>query len=633
MVESAKAEPKGIRSYFPILTWLPSYQSKWFRLDIIAGLTIMALLVPEGMAYAQLAGVPPQTAFYAAPAGLILYAIFGTSRQLVVAVSSAVAVMSASIIGGLVPADSETFIVMTAALAIMAGFVAVMAGLLRLGRIAQFFSESVLLGFVSGLALVIMIKQVPKLLGLEPVEGNFWQRVIELIRELPETDLVTLAVGLSCLILMIFLERRFERIPAALVILIYGIGVVSILNLAEQGVEIIGEIPAGLAPPKIPDISMEQWIRLVPGAVAITLVMFSEAVGPDRSFARKHHYEIDEDQELIGLGTANIGAGLFQGFPIGASLSKTAGSDAAGGTTQMAGIVAAIATALVALFLTPLFFNLPEAALGAIVIVAVSGMIKPKAFRRLYRLRKGDFLLAIVTFLAVLTFEEVLAGLLIGVLLSLLALIFRASDPQLSILGRIPGTVAFRSTKYHPEAVQTPDLLILRPDEEVFFANAATLHKSIRKLVLEGSPGVQATILDLEMTNELDVPSTEMLSDLNEELAALEVQLIIAGLHEPVREMLDHSGVTEEIGDKNIHSTVLEAGLTYAQAHAEEMTPDEVDAVLGRIDMLTQMISIASEQAGDEQRIKLGRAVDKLDAIKTSFDPDSNNPTGDDEER
>jgi MFS superfamily sulfate permease-like transporter len=240
------------------------------------------------MAYAQLAGVPAQTAFYAAPAGLILYAIFGTSRQLVVAVSSAVAVMSASIIGGLAPADSETFIVMTAALAVMAGIVAVLAGLLRLGRIAQFFSESVLMGFVSGLALVIMIKQVPKLFGLEPVQGNFWERVIELIRELPETDLLTLAVGLSSLLLMIFLEHRYKRIPAALVILIYGIGVVSVFDLAAQGVEIIGEIPAGLAPPKIPDISLQDWATLIPGALAITLVMFSEAVGPDRSFARKH---------------------------------------------------------------------------------------------------------------------------------------------------------------------------------------------------------------------------------------------------------------------------------------------------------------------------------------------------------
>jgi high affinity sulfate transporter 1 len=624
-MEKAETRTANIRRYIPILAWLPEYQGKWLRLDIIAGLTIMALLVPEGMAYAQLAGVPPQAAFYAAPAGLILYAIFGTSRQLVVAVSSAVAVMSASIIGGLAPADAETFIVLTAALAIMAGIVAVLAGLLRLGRIAQFFSESVLMGFVSGLALVIMIKQVPKLFGLEPVQGNFWQRAIELIRELPEADLVTLTIGLSSLLLMIFLEHRYKRIPAALVILIYGIAVVSVFNL---DVEIIGEIPAGLAPPKIPDISLQDWAMLIPGALAITLVMFSEAVGPDRSFARKHRYEINEDQELIGLGAANIGAGIFQGFPIGASLSKSAASDAAGGTTQMAGIIAALATALVALFLTPLFFNLPEAALGAIVIVAVSGMVKPREFRRLYRLRKGDFWQAVVTFLAVLTFEEVLAGLLIGVLLSLLVLIIRTSDPQLSILGRVPGTVAFRSTKYHPGAIQTPDLLIVRPDEGVFFANAAALQKSIRDLATTGDPALQATILDLEMTNELDVPSSEMLGELYEELAGREIQLIIAGLHAPVREMLDRSGVNEQIGATNVYPTVLEAIISYAQAHVDELTPDEVEAVLGRIDMLTQMISVASEHAGDEQQAKLAKAVERLDEIKSGLDVDGQEPTG-----
>jgi len=632
MKESAVVKQKGIGSYFPILNWLPGYQSKWLRPDIIAGLTIMALLVPEGMAYAQLAGVPPQTAFYAAPAGLILYAIFGTSRQLVVAVSSAVAVMSASIIGGLVPADSETFIVLTAALAIMAGIVALLAGLLRLGRIAQFFSESVLMGFVSGLALVIIIKQLPKLLGLEAGHGNFWERVIDLIRELPEADLLTFAIGLSCLLIMIFLERRYERIPAALVILIYSIGVVSVFNLADHGVEIIGSIPAGLAPPKIPDLSLQDWATLIPGALAITLVMFSEAIGPDRNFARKHRYEIDEDQELIGLGAANIGAGFFQGFPIGASLSKSAASDAAGGTTQMAGIIAAVVTALVALFLTPLFFNLPEAALGAIVIVAVSGMIKPRAFRRLYRLRKGDFWLAAVTFLAVLTFEEVLAGLLIGVLLSLLALIIRTAEPQLSLLGRIPGTLAFRSTKYHPHAILTPDLLIVRPDEEVFFANAAVLHKNIRELAVAGAPDRQTVILDMEMTNELDVPSVEMLGDLHEEMKGSKIQLVIAGLHAPVKEMLDRSDVTEQIGAANLYPTVLEAVLVYAQAYVDEMTPDELDAVIGRIDMLTQMISVASEQAGAEQQDKLSKAVERLEDIKRGFDADGDDQSGTREE-
>jgi MFS superfamily sulfate permease-like transporter len=422
---------------------------------------------------------------------------------------------------------------------------------------------------------------------------------------------------------MILIERRYKRIPAALIVMIYGIAVVSIFNLAAQGVEIIGDIPAGLAWPQIPDVTPAQLGRLIPGALAITLVIFSEAVGPDRSFARKHDYEIDENQELIGLGAANIGAGLFQGFPIGASLSKSAASDAAGGTSQMAGIIAALATALVALFLTPLFFNLPEAALAAIVIVAVSGMVKPREFRRLYRLRKGDFWQAVVTFLAVLTFDEVLAGLLIGVLLSLLVLIIRSSDPQLSVLGRIPGSASFRSTKHHPNAIQTPDLLIVRPDEGVFFANAATLHKSIRNLVNSSDPALRATILDLEMTNELDVPSTEMLGELHEELASREIQLLLAGLHAPVQDMLDRSGLTEQIGVENMYPTVLEASLAYTQAHLEDITPDEVDTVIDRIEAFIQIISIASEQADEEQRAKLAKVTERLDEIKSKLDSEA----------
>ncbi len=620
MTIQAPAESTGLRRYIPILAWLPQYQSKWLRGDVIGGLTIMALLVPEGMAYAELAGMPPQTAFYAAPAGLILYAIFGSSRQLVVAVSAIVAVMSASIVGDLAPAHSSELIVLTAALAIMAGLVALLAGLLRLGRIAQFFSESVLVGFISGLALVIMIKQIPKLFGLEPVSGNFWERVIELIHELPETHMQILAVGLSTLILMIFLERRFKRIPAALIVMIYGIAVVSVFDLAGQGVHIIGEIHSGVAPPKLPDISLQAWLTLIPGAIAITLVIFAEAIQPARSFAGKHHYEIDENQELIGLGMANMGAGFFQGFPIGASLSKSADNDAAGGATQMAGIIAALSTILVALFFTPLFFNLPEAALAAIVIVAVSGMVKVNDFQRLYRLNRPEFWLAVITFLGVLTFKEVLAGLLLGVVLSLLTLIWRTSTPKLSVLGRIPGTVLYKSTKHHPDTVTEPSLLILRPDEGIFFANAAGLRNAIRRQIVAARRSIKATIIDVEMSNDLDVSSVEMLEKLYEEHESLGIQFKLAGIHQPVREMLDISGLTEKISEENLHHTVLEAVLAYALKHLEELTIDDPETVINRIDALTAIFDNASEHVSEEHRARLSTAIDRLEGVRSQLE-------------
>ncbi len=380
--QTQDSTPHGLRRWLPILHWLPRYDRSWLRGDVIAGLTVVALIVPEGMAYASLAGMPPETALYGAWIALVLYAIFGGSRQIVVGASSAIAVMSAGIIAGYAPADSAEFLALSASLAVLAGVVAILAGLLRLGRIAQFFSESVLVGFVSGLALVIAIKQVPKLFGLEAGEGNFWQRLYDLAIHLPETHLLTLAVGAASLVLMLVLERRFHRFPAALAALVFGIGVSALFGMEALGVHVVGAIPTGLAMPQLPDVTAQQLAQLIPGALAITLVIFAEGIGPMRSFAGKYRYPLSSDQELIALGASNAGAGLFQSFAVGVSLSRSAANDSGGARSQVSGLVAAAITILVALFLTPLFYNLPEATLAAIVIVAVARMFKWQAIRR-----------------------------------------------------------------------------------------------------------------------------------------------------------------------------------------------------------------------------------------------------------
>jgi MFS superfamily sulfate permease-like transporter len=350
-----KPKRRSASSFLPIISWLPKYERVWLRGDILAGLTVLALLIPEGMAYAEIAGMPPQTAFYAAPIGLLLYAIFGTSRQLVVAVSAAIATMSAAAIAPLAAAGSPEYAALTAGLAILAGLVAILAGLLKLGRIASFFSESVLAGFVTGLALTIAIKQVPKLFGIEPGSGNFWERLYDILIHLNETHLLTLAVGLISIALLFFLEHRFHKLPAALIVMVLGIIISALFGLEQLGVKVVGEIPAGLAPPKIPALATDDWLLLLPAAFGIALVNFAEAYGPARSFASKHRYEIVANQELIGLGAANLGAGLFQGFSIGSSLSKSAANDRAGAKTPIALIVCALMTILVALFFTPLF--------------------------------------------------------------------------------------------------------------------------------------------------------------------------------------------------------------------------------------------------------------------------------------
>jgi high affinity sulfate transporter 1 len=528
------SQPRQNR-FLPILNWLPSYERAWLRGDILAGLTVLALLIPEGMAYAEIAGMPPQTAFYAAPIGLLLYAVFGTSRQLVVAVSAAIATMSAAVVGPLAAAGSPEYAALTAGLAILAGLVSVLAGLFKLGRISAFFSESVLAGFVTGLALTIAIKQVPKLFGFEGGHGNFWERLYEILIHLGETHFLTLGVGLISIALLFFLEHRFHKLPAALIVMLMGILFSSLFAFEQRGIHVVGEIPAGLAPPKLPGLTSDQWLLLLPGAFGLALVNFAEAYGPARSFAARRGYDIAANQELIGLGAANFGAGMFQGFSIGSSLSKSAANDRAGAKTPVALIVCAVLTAMVAVFFTPFFAPLPETVLAAVVVVAITGMVKVKAIRRLFRLNRADFILAIVALLGVLTFEA-LEGLLIAVILSLLALVWRASQSKLSVLGREPGRLFFSDSRRHPGNHTLPGLLILRPDEGLFFANADALRNEIIHLVDEAQPPVKVLLLDLEMSNQIDVPSMDMLIELKEEMERRSVEMWVTRLHGPVRD-------------------------------------------------------------------------------------------------
>jgi len=617
--KDTKPQAKSLARFLPILGWLPAYERAWLRPDLIAGITIVALLVPEGMAYAELAGMPPETIFYAAPAALLLYAIFGTSRQLVVVVSSVQAVMSYSIVSALVPPETPEFVVLTTALAIAAGVVAVLAGLLHLGRVAQFFSASVLVGFVSGLAVVVAVKQLPKLFGIEPGTGNVWERLYDLIIHLPETHRLTLVIGLSTIVIMLLLERYFHRIPAALVAMVFGIAVSAAFGLSELGVHVVGEVPAGLAPPKLPNIPLQQWLSLIPGALALSLVVFAEAIGPARSFATKYRYGINPDQELVGLGAANVGAGLFQGFPIGSSLSKTAANESAGAKTQMSGIVAAGLTILVALFLTPLFRDLPEATLAAIVVVAVSGMFKWREMVRLRKLRRVDFALALVTFLGVVTLEEAVWALLLAVVLSLLAVAWRTSQGRMSELGLVPGTLRIEELGSASGAAPISGLLMFAPEESLFFPNADTLRMHITNRLAREAARIESVILDMELTNELDVPSADMLKELHQDLKTAGVQLLLARVRPAVRDLLDRSGAGGEIGVEHIHARVLEGVVAHLCASGTG-----ADAFLGLsgdlLRLLQQAVSDMLAQASGDRRVQLETMHDQLGGVIDKID-------------
>ncbi|KFA86806.1 SulP family inorganic anion transporter [Archangium violaceum] len=590
-------------SFIPFLASLRGYQPGWLKRDLVGALTITALLIPEGMAYAQLAGAPPQAAFYACPAALVLYALLGSSRQLVVAVSATVAVLSAATVSALAPSGSAHYLALTAGLAVLAGLISLLAGVLRLGRIAQFFSPSVLTGFVFGLALVIAMKQVPKLFGLKGTGEGFFEQLWFLLTHLPEAHLPTLLVGASCLVLLVALERVSERLPAALVVLVLAILASHLLGLQARRVEVVGDIPAGLAAPRLPDMKWSDVLALLPGAFGIALVAFAEAIGPARMLGARHGYPVNANRELIGLGCANMGAGLFQGFSIGCSLSKSAANDQAGARSQVSSLVAAGLTLLVALFFTPLFRALPEATLGAIVVVAVSGMMEVGELRRLFRMRRADFLVAMAALLGVLVFD-VLPGLLLAVGLSLFLTLYRASLPRLSELGRAAGTLDFVDMRHQPSARPLPGLMVLRPNEGIFFANAESLREELLERIQRNPRPVKALLLDLEVTTDLDVPGADMLAGLHEDLENLGVTLLLARALAPTQQMMEHTGVLEKVGREHLYPHVLGGVVDYLARHSPQAR-DERELFHDGLQRLGTLAEELEDSMPEEEREQL----------------------------
>ncbi len=587
------------RRRWPVLDWLPGYQRSWLRPDVVAGLTVCAILVPEGMAYAELAGMPPETAFYAAPIGLLAYAVLGSSRQLVVAVSSAIAIMSAATISYLAPAGTLDYAVLTAALALLAGLISIGAGLLKLGRIAQFFSESVLVGFVFGLALLISIKQIPKLLGVEAHGETAVELLVDLIPKISETHALTLVIGIVCIASMVLLERRVPRIPAALVVLLGAIAASVALGLEALGVHVVGDLPAGLARPSLPGAGLDALPLLFAGALGIALVAFAEAVGPANEFAQKHGGRIDPNRELIAIGSANAGAGLFGGFPIGSSLSKSAANDRAGARTPASLITAAGATALVALFLTPLFEPLPEVTLGAVVIVAVAGMMKVGKLRRLWALRRLDFVLAMIALVGVLV-APTLVALGVAVVASLGVVIWRASEPRLTFLGRPRGYLEPVDLESASEA-SIPGLVIVRPDETMFFANATAIRDAVVEAARQTSPPPTVVLLDLSLTRDADVPAVEALEQLQRRLASDGIALWLSNVRPLVRALLERSGVLATIGREHVHARIADGIVAFARGS---------DAERARIDVFVELIEFLRERRATE-----GTSPDTLDVL------------------
>jgi high affinity sulfate transporter 1 len=440
----------GARVKLPLFTSLRGYHAGWLRGDLVAGLTVWAVLVPEALAYASIAGVSPVVGLYAAPGALLLYAAFGSSRHLVTGPMSATAALSAAAVADVATPNSAGFLAHTTALAITTGFLVLVAGLLRLGFLASFISEPVLKGFIIGLALTIVVGQLPELFGVEKGSGNFFEKLWDLLTRLGQTSGTTLAVGLASLALVLGLRRLAPVVPGSLVAVLAGILAVALLGLDRHGVEIVGQIDSGLPAFGLPGVKAADYLALAPAAAGIMLVGFAEGLGAAKTYAAAHHYEVDVNRELLGLGAANLGSGLSSGMVVNGSLSKTAVNGSAGARSQVSGLVVAALTVVTLLFLTGLFENLPKATLAAVVIAAVVELIDFPALAALYRIAtrqlrgiygiaaRPDFIAAVAALAGVLVFDT-LPGLFIGVVVSLLLLVYRASRPHVAVLGQVPG--------------------------------------------------------------------------------------------------------------------------------------------------------------------------------------------------
>jgi high affinity sulfate transporter 1 len=570
MADLVEEKKSWIKRYLPITDWLPSYKREYLAGDIIAGLTVWALLVPEAMAYAGIAGVPPEYGLYAAPLALIGYAIFGTSRQLFVGPSSTVAAVSAAAVAPLAGGDQERYIALTITLALMVGALLIVGGLLRFGFIAKFFAKPVLAGFIIGLAIYIAVGQADKLVGVTAEGQNTFAEFGNILAKGDAWSWLTLLIGVAALALLFLMHEFTPRIPAALAVMVLFIILSAALNLDEHGVHVIGEIPAGMPGWSLSGVGISDIVNLMSGALGLILVAYAESIAAAKQYAAKHKYEVDPNQEMIAYGAANLGAGIFQGFAVDGSLSKTAANDVAGGRTQMVSIVCAVFTFMTILFLTGLFKTLPEAVLAAIVIHAVWGLIDFKPLRRLYRVKRIDFALALVALFGVLLLG-ILEGILLGIILSLIAFIQRASIPHTAVLGRDPSGDYYGDIEENPDYETIPGLIIYRFDAPIFFANAEQFADEIMELVEKADPPAKVVIIDGEMIYEMDTTATDELVKLHDDLTEAGVDVYIARLHARVLDFFRRDRAGERVLEENIFITIREAVDAF---HERYPTPD-----------------------------------------------------------
>lgn len=535
----------GVRRSFAMKDWFVSYRKEWLRPDVIAGLTTSAVVIPKAMAYATIAGLPVQVGLYTAFLPMVIYAVLGSSRVLSVSTTTTLAILAAAELGEVVPGgDPASLLAATATLTLLVGLMLLFASILRLGFVANFISEPVLVGFKAGIGVVIVLDQVPKILGIHFAGGSFIQNLLATFRGLPAASLTTLAVGVSIIALLIAIERILPRAPAPLLAVATGILGAYLLNLRALGVELVGHIPQGLPPFTFPAFSLAA--QLWPGALGIALMSFTETIAAGRAFARSDEPSPQANRELLATGLANAGGAFLGAMPSGGGTTQTAVNRRAGARTQLAEIVTAVITLVTMILLAPLIALLPQATLAAVVIVYSVGLIRAVEFREILRVRRMEFTWALIAFAGVVLVGT-LKGIVVAVVVSLVALAYQVADPPVYVLGRKPGTNVFRPrSKEHPEDETFAGLLLLRLEGRVFFANVEQIAQKIKLLVEEAQPKVVA--FDLSPVFDLEYTALKMLTVGEKRQRERGVRLWLVGMNPGVLGVMQRSQLGEALG-------------------------------------------------------------------------------------
>lgn len=550
----------NLKQFVPALDWFSTYNNQQFKGDLMAGLTVGVMLIPQGMAYAMIAGLPPIYGLYASTVPLIIYALLGTSRQLAVGPVAMVSLLTAAGIGTLAEGGTETYIALAITLAFMVGAIQFLLGVFRLGFLVNFLSHPVISGFTSAAALIIGLSQLKHLLGVEIARTHHVHEILfQAFEKVGSINWQTFAIGIGGIVLIKGIKKINKSIPGPLLAVVFGILAVMFLGLSEQGVKIVGAVPSGLPSFALPSFSMENISALLPIALAISLISFMESIAVAKAIQSKHrNYKIIPNQELIALGLANIGGSFLQSYPTTGGFSRTAVNDQSGAKTGMASIISALLIVLTLLFLTPLFYYLPKAILASVIMVAVFGLIDVKEAIHLWQADRSDFWMLIITFVATLGLG-IEIGVGVGVVLSLAWVVYRSTRPHVAELGKVPGTHFYRNVNRFGTVEERKDLLIMRFDSSLYFANTDFFRNNLEEMASRKGDALKTIIINADSISSMDSSAMHLVQELVEMYQSKGVELFFTGVKGPVRDALVKGHLIEKIGEQHFFMSVQEA--------------------------------------------------------------------------